>query len=342
MIVDYVQNEENVEQGEWFYTSGDDGIFPKGLPAGEVTSVHPGKSLREIFVTPSGFQNGLEEVLIVIEGVHTAIPGVAPANQPVHLLAPPPPEPGAAPAVPTAQTGPLAPMRTVWSTSTGRRIGAAENHVFGGAAGTARPELQHQPGPKAAGAAETAAAQTAGAMTEFTQEFTEPRKKDRVSKFNVGAMIGIPLAAILFQVYVPQFIKYLSYLELPLLVTVYFALMKRFADRGSTVPGRGGPRAGLSVLTSSGNVRDRKDAGGLLRSLGQPALRRGKSGCEAGAGFFLFSFTKFFPYWVTGSARCWLGEALEFDPQQTLVLAVLNAAVAVPLYHILDKLKITG
>src|SRR5579872_1371342 len=64
-------------------------------------------------------------------------------------------------------------------------------------------------------------------MTEFTQEFTEPRKKDRVSKFNVGSMIGIPLAAILFQVYVPQFIKYLSYLELPLLVTVYFALMRR-------------------------------------------------------------------------------------------------------------------
>jgi hypothetical protein len=36
-------------------------------------------------------------------------------------------------------------------------------------------------------------------MTEFTETFTEPRKKkDVVSRFNVLAMIGIPLAAILF------------------------------------------------------------------------------------------------------------------------------------------------
>ena len=64
-------------------------------------------------------------------------------------------------------------------------------------------------------------------MTEFSEGFTEPRKKDRVSTFTWAAMIGIPLAAILFQVYVPRFLTYLSYLELPLLVTVYFALMRR-------------------------------------------------------------------------------------------------------------------
>jgi rod shape-determining protein MreC len=42
--VDYVQNEEKVETGEWFYTSGDDRIFPKGMPAGQVTAVRPGIS----------------------------------------------------------------------------------------------------------------------------------------------------------------------------------------------------------------------------------------------------------------------------------------------------------
>ena len=46
MIVDYVQNEENVEQGEWFYTSGDDRIFPKGLPVGTATVVRPGKAAQ--------------------------------------------------------------------------------------------------------------------------------------------------------------------------------------------------------------------------------------------------------------------------------------------------------
>ena len=73
-IVDYVQNEEKVDPGEMFYTSGDDRVFPKGMPVGTATVVRPGKNFKEIFVTPSAFQNGLEEVLIVLEGVHQVIP----------------------------------------------------------------------------------------------------------------------------------------------------------------------------------------------------------------------------------------------------------------------------
>ena len=38
--------------------------------------------------------------------------------------------------------------------------------------------------------------------------------------------------------------------------------------------------------------------------------------------------------------RALLGEALEFDLPTTLVVAALNALVAVPLFHILDKLKV--
>jgi rod shape-determining protein MreD len=55
--------------------------------------------------------------------------------------------------------------------------------------------------------------------------------------------------------------------------------------------------------------------------------------------FFFFFFHQFF-YWVLG--RALLGEALEFDLPTTLVVAVLNALVAVPLFHILDKLKVTA
>jgi rod shape-determining protein MreD len=55
--------------------------------------------------------------------------------------------------------------------------------------------------------------------------------------------------------------------------------------------------------------------------------------------FFFFLFHQFF-YWVLG--RALLGEALEFDLQTTLVVALLNALVAIPLYHILDKLKVTA
>ncbi len=72
--VDYVQNEEKVDVGEMFYTSGDDRIFPKGMPVGRANVVRAGKTFKEIFVVPTGFQNGLEEVLIVIQGEHQPIP----------------------------------------------------------------------------------------------------------------------------------------------------------------------------------------------------------------------------------------------------------------------------
>lgn len=74
VIVDHVQNEEKLEAGEMFYTSGDDRIFPKGMPVGRATVVRQGKTFKEIFVVPSGFQHGLEEVLIVVEGVHGTLP----------------------------------------------------------------------------------------------------------------------------------------------------------------------------------------------------------------------------------------------------------------------------
>ncbi len=175
-------------------------------------------------------------------------------------------------------------------------------------------------------------------MTELTEQFSEPIRKRSVFKFNIAAMIGIPLAAILFQVYVPRFITYLSYLELPLLVTVYFSLMRR------------SPMAGVFFGAGVGLAQDSLSH----QPLGMFGIVKTLVGYFAASvsqrfdvenpmvrlvlGFFFFFFHQFF-YWVL--ARALLGEALDFDPRQTLVLAVLNAAVAVPLFHLLDKLKIT-
>jgi rod shape-determining protein MreC len=129
VMVDDVQNEEKVEQGEWFYTSGDDRIFPKGLPVGEATVVRPGKTRKEIYVTPSGIQNGLEEVLIVVEGAHAAIPDTPAGDQPIHLLAPPPAEPDPV-ATKAATPGGLATdadRLVEWY----RKVGQAQKHTFG-------------------------------------------------------------------------------------------------------------------------------------------------------------------------------------------------------------------
>ena len=56
-------------------------------------------------------------------------------------------------------------------------------------------------------------------------------------------------------------------------------------------------------------------------------------------GFFFFFFHQLL-YWVLANAL--LGETLRFEVPQALVLAILNAIVAVFLYQLLDRLKITG
>ncbi len=89
VIVDHVENEDTVEQGEMFFASGDDLIFPKGTPAGPVSVVRDGRANKEIYLTPSGLQNGLDDVLIVIDGIHGAIPAAPAEDQAVHMLAPP-------------------------------------------------------------------------------------------------------------------------------------------------------------------------------------------------------------------------------------------------------------
>src|ERR1035441_2366255 len=80
-------------------TSGDDRIFPRGFPAGVVKSVRNAQPYKEIYLEPSGLQRGLEDVLILVEGVHMEIPDAPPTNQQVYIGPPAPPAagPGGAP-----------------------------------------------------------------------------------------------------------------------------------------------------------------------------------------------------------------------------------------------------
>ncbi len=64
-----------------------------------------------------------------------------------------------------------------------------------------------------------------------------------------------------------------------------------------------------------------------------------KSSVRLVLALFFFFFHQFF-YWVL--RRALVGEAVDLEfLHEHLVLAVLNAAVAVPLFHVLDKLKVT-
>jgi rod shape-determining protein MreC len=137
--IDGVQNEEKVEVGEWFYTSGDDRVFPKGMRAGQVRVVRQGSTSQDIFLDPSGVQNGLEEVLIVLEGVHQMIPESPNAGAAIHLQSPPPAElPTAQAPTPSAAPGTDADrLRDRY-----KALGDAQNHKFGeGLPGSKPPDF---------------------------------------------------------------------------------------------------------------------------------------------------------------------------------------------------------
>jgi rod shape-determining protein MreD len=145
----------------------------------------------------------------------------------------------------------------------------------------------------------------------------------------------VPLLALMFQVYVPLFIASLAYLELPLLVTLHTALTRRspvlalsygcavglLQDALSNLPlGMYGIVKTL-VGFFAANISMRVDVeNSLVRFL---------------TSLTLYFFHQFF-YWVL--ARALLGQQLDFDLASSILFAVLNAAVAVPLFQLLDKL----
>lgn len=164
---------------------------------------------------------------------------------------------------------------------------------------------------------------------------TTPRAS-KVPHFRPVAYLVIPLLAILFQVYVPRFVEYLSYLELPLLVTVYFAIMRRQPVAGAVI----GSAIGLVQDSLSqhplGMFGIVKTLVGYFAASISQRFDVENSALRFILSFFFFLFHQFF-FWVMASGL--LGEHLEFQLPQTIIFAFLNAVVAVPLFLILDKLR---
>jgi rod shape-determining protein MreD len=162
------------------------------------------------------------------------------------------------------------------------------------------------------------------------------QREGQVSRFQKWVFLAVPLAAILFQVYVPMFFPVLSFLEMPLLVVVYFAIMRRSQISGLTV----GALVGLAQDSLSKNPLGMF---GIVNTLvGYFAASVGvRLDVEHGLirlllGFFFYLFHQFL-YWVMSQAL--LGQQMTFDWARTAMLAALNAVVGVALFHLLDKLK---
>jgi rod shape-determining protein MreD len=162
------------------------------------------------------------------------------------------------------------------------------------------------------------------------------QREGQISRFPAWVMLVVPLAAILFQVYVPLFFEFLSFLEMPLLVVVYFALMRRSQVGGLLL----GALVGLAQDSLSKNplgmlgivntlVGYFAASVGLRLDVDHPLIR-------LLLAFFFFLFHQFF-YWLL--AHSLLGQQVAFEIQRTLVLGLLNAVVGISLFHFLDKLR---
>jgi rod shape-determining protein MreD len=165
------------------------------------------------------------------------------------------------------------------------------------------------------------------------------QREGQISRFRAWVIFVVPLAAILFQVYVPLFFQFLGFLEMPLLVVVYFALMRRSQISGLMV----GAIVGLAQDSLSKNP---------LGMFGIAKTLVGYFAASVGLRldvdhfflrliltFFFYLFHQSF-YWVM--QRALLAQQPPFELQRWLVLAVLNAVVGVSLFHFLDKLRETA
>lgn len=63
--LEYILNQETVAVGAQVVTSGQDQLFPKGLPVGRVVAVRPGDFFQEITVEPAARLTRLEHVLVL-------------------------------------------------------------------------------------------------------------------------------------------------------------------------------------------------------------------------------------------------------------------------------------
>jgi rod shape-determining protein MreD len=162
------------------------------------------------------------------------------------------------------------------------------------------------------------------------------QRETRISHFRGWVLVLIPLLAILFQLYVPLYIKFLSYLEIPLLVTIYFAMMRRSQIGGMVI----GMLLGLAEDSLSRNPLGmfgicRTLVGYLAASIAlkidvdHPLIR-------LLVNFIFFLFDQFL-LWVLERALLHLPAI--FDIKQAMILGFLNAVVGVALFHFLDRLK---
>lgn len=174
-------------------------------------------------------------------------------------------------------------------------------------------------------------------MDQLGEPYGVARRPKRISKVRPWALAAVSILALLFQVYVPVFFEPASGLDLPLLVLIYWAVLRRRPIFGMLL----GATIGLSQDALSQHPL------GLLgiaktvigHAAASLSLRLDTDGVIvrfvlAGLLYLVHQTC----YWAVRVLL--LGHVLAANPAETVLLACVNAGIGTPLFLLLDKLRV--
>ena len=162
------------------------------------------------------------------------------------------------------------------------------------------------------------------------------RRESEISRFRAWIVLAVPLAAILFQLFVPRFFEFLGFIEMPLLVVIYFALVRRSQIAGLVTGALVGLAQDSLNKTPVGMLGIVNTLVGYFAASVGLKIDVDHAGVRFPLTFFFYCFHQVL-YWVM--VRALLNRPMVFDWQRTLILALLNAIIGISLFHFLDKLR---
>ena len=162
------------------------------------------------------------------------------------------------------------------------------------------------------------------------------QRERQISRFRAWIVLAVPIAAILFQFFVPRFFEFLGFIEMPLLVVVYFALVRRSQIAGLLTGALVGLAQDSLNKTPIGMLGIVNTLVGYFASSVGLRIDVDHAAVRFPLTFFFYCFYQLL-YWVM--VRALMNRPMTLDWQRTLILALMNALIGVALFHFLDKLR---
>jgi len=162
------------------------------------------------------------------------------------------------------------------------------------------------------------------------------REQIEVYRFSVPVTVGVPLAALFLQAFLPRIISFFSIFDLPLLVTIFFAVARRNQVSGLLTGGVIGILQDSLAHRYVGLYGIAKTVVGYVASSLGVKLDLENPGARLMVTFGFYILHEIVYFLV---ARLLVREAVGFRWGHLAFAALCNAALAVILFMILDRFK---